>query len=658
MIQLQQIDLEFSDKSVFRRLDWHIRRRERIGLVGDNGTGKTTLMRMIVGEMEPDKGRVIRNPRVRIGYLAQQFTYSSNRPLLELVIEAAGDLRSMEREILQLQQALSGMCHESEEQKFTLKRLGHLQELFEHRDGFRVEAEARSILQGLGFAPDVLERPLDTFSGGWQMRAAMARLLLSAPDLLLLDEPTNHLDTDALEWLERYLRAWEGTVVTVSHDRFFLDRTVSRIAELENCCLSEYHGNYSEYRRLKEGDQDRRMAEYHSRQDRIAELERFVERFRYKSSKARQVQSRVKQLEKLKEGLPVIQHEARGLRFRFPSCERSGDTVLELKELGHAYGENEVFSGLNLHIRRGERVALVGPNGAGKSTLTRLISGMEQAVSGEVKLGHKVELEVYTQEVEQALRPEFTVMQSIEEVNRGLSQTELRNLLGRFLFSGDSVFKTVNVLSGGEKSRLAVARLMMARANLLVLDEPTNHLDLKAKNTLQQALHEFQGTVLVVSHDRYFLDGVVTRVLELREGVLHDFAGNYSDYLQAREEAEAAAAAREAAAREQAGEVAPAQKPRSREERKRATDEKIRRGRILREVQKGAELLESRIAKIEKRMGELEQALMQEDVYNDPQKMKEAGVEYARLREEHSELFASWEEAQQRVEDTKTELDS
>ena len=521
---------------------------------------------------------------MRIGYLAQQFTYSSSRPLLELVIEAAGDLRRIEREIVELQHAVSHMEADSEEQHETLQQLGHLQELFEHRDGFRIEAEARSILQGLGFGADELERPLDTFSGGWQMRAAMARLLLSSPDLLLLDEPTNHLDTDALEWLERYLRAWDGTVVTVSHDRFFLDRTVSRIAELTNCTLTEYHGNYTEYRRLKEGDMERRMAELHSRQDRIQELERFVDRFRYKSSKAKQVQSRVKQLEKLKDGLPVIERESRGLQFQFPPCERSGDIALELNGLGHAYNGRDVFSDLNLHIKRGERVALVGPNGAGKSTLTRLISGMEEPVRGEAKLGHKVEFEVYTQEVEQRLNSEHTVLQSLEEVNRGLSQTELRSLLGRFLFGGDSVFKKVGVLSGGEKSRLAVARLMMARANLLILDEPTNHLDLKAKNTLQQALHNFQGTVLVVSHDRYFLDGVVTRVLELRDSVIHDFSGNYSDYLRAREEAEAAEAARNAAiSGAQATEDDRPARARSREERKRATEEKIRRGRVLRE---------------------------------------------------------------------------
>ncbi len=656
MIQCSNLEVRFPDKVLFSQLNWRILPGQRIGLVGDNGVGKTTLMKILAGELEAGEGSIHKAPRISIGYLSQTFSFSSDKPLTELVLEAAGDIRAMEEEIKRTQQALGEEGLSTEDQQGLLTHLGHLQDRFEHLDGYRLEAEAKQILQGLGFRPQDLEEPLSSFSGGWQMRAAMARLLLSSPDLLLLDEPTNHLDVDALEWLERYLKGYEGTVIVISHDRFFLDRVVGRIAEIALGRLKEYPGSYSEYQRRKAEDRERAKAEYLQIKERMQELERFIERFRYKASKASQVQSRVKMLEKMQ--LPEIEQEAKGLQFHFPPCERSGDIVLEARDVAMDYGRGPVFSGLDLTIKRGERVALVGPNGAGKSTLVRLISGLLEPTSGLLKLGHKVELDVYTQEVEDRMEGLNSVLDELSTHNKGLGQTELRGLLGCFLFSGDSVFKKVEVLSGGEKSRLAVAGLLLEKSNFLVLDEPTNHLDLKAKDMLQRALANFGGTVLVVSHDRYFLDGVVDRVLELREGGLIDRPGNYSEFLAWREELEQKTRQETDAQKAVASSQAAGEKPRSREDRKRATEEKIRRGRILREIEARAGKLEEKIAQHEARMNVLEEVLVREEVYSNAEKMKRYSTEYAKLRDALPELYESWEQALEEHERTKLELEA
>jgi ATP-binding cassette subfamily F protein 3 len=660
VIHIHQLAVRFPDKALFENLTWRILPGQRIGLVGDNGVGKTTLMRILAGEREADEGRVHTAPRIRVGYLSQTFSFSSDRPLLEVVLEAAGDIRQLEREMEETRVLLSTLPGDHEDQPALLAHLGHLQERFDHQGGWRLESEARRILQGLGFTPQSLERPLDTFSGGWQMRAAMARLLVAAPDLLLLDEPTNHLDTDALEWLERYLKAHDGTVVVISHDRFFLDRVVTQVAEIARGQLTLYPGNYSRYRVLKDEQRERLAAEAERMRDKVEAMQHFIERFRYKASKASQVQSRVKQLEKLE--IRDVEKEERGVHFRFPPCERSGDIVLELAGLGMDYGQGFVFRDLDLLVKRGERVALTGPNGAGKSTLARLVSGLQQPTAGEVRLGHKVELDVYTQEVEDQMDPRRTVLDELSSHNRGLGQTELRTLLGAFLFSGDSVFKKVEVLSGGEKSRLAVAGILLDKCNLLVLDEPTNHLDLKAKDMLQQALASFTGTVLVVSHDRYFLDKVVTRVLELRDGRLLDRPGSYSEFVEWRDamlqDEAAARPATSSASPGPDGEAEAPSRPRGREERKAATQEKIRRGRILREASEKAEALEGEIARREARQSELEQALAREEIWNNPEKMKQATTEYARLKEKLAELYPKWEAALAELEDVKVALEA
>jgi ATP-binding cassette, subfamily F, member 3 len=657
LIRINKIHLEFADKVIFKSISCHMRPGERIGLVGDNGTGKTTLMRIIMGLTEAQSGSVNITKRIIPGYLAQDFSFSSNGDLIDVVIEAAGDLKSIEREISELQNILPGIQHETEEYNSVMHRLGHLQEHFENCDGFKIKFKAERILAGLGFKREEFAKPLDQFSGGWQMRAAMARLLLSAPDILLLDEPTNHLDSDTVEWLERYLRSYDGTVVIVSHDRFFMDRTIKRVLEIEHCELKDYPGNYSEFRRRKEEEKIKLLAEYESTRQRRTELEKFIERFRYKASKASQVQSRVKMLEKLP--LPEIEHEKGGIDFHFPPCERSGDIVLELNSLGKDYGNGPIFEDLNLIIKRGERVALVGPNGAGKSTLIRMICGLDKNISGSCELGHKVELDIYTQEVEELMDSSKTVLQELESHNRGLNLTRLRSLLGRFLFSGESVFKKVEVLSGGEKSRLAVAGMLLGRSNFMLMDEPTNHLDLKAKDTLQKALSNYQGTILLVSHDRYFLDTVVDRVIELREGRITDLPGNYSNFLRWREKLEEAEQQKKRIVSDQNSKlnVNSGSRPRSREDRKAQTEEKIRRGRVLRDTRQLIEKLEKKISGAEDRMSILEIELSKVEVFSDPEKMKTASIEYSRLRERLSDYYQRWEEAQQKHEELQELLE-
>jgi ATP-binding cassette subfamily F protein 3 len=441
-------------------------------------------------------------------------------------------------------------------------------------------------------------------------------------------------------------------VIVVSHDRFFLDRTVSLIAELDRGELKLWTGNYSRFLEQKADEQERIASEYLRQRERIAELERFIDRFRYKASKASQVQSRIRMLEKIQR--IEVESESRGIRFHFPACERSGDVVLACEGLSHRYGQGPaVFQPLDFHINRGERVALTGPNGAGKTTLSRIICGLMSPSDGQCRLGHKVELDYYTQEAEEGMDRSATVLEELSKHNAGLGQGQLRSLLGSFLFSGDAVFKRIEVLSGGEKSRLAVATLLLKKSNFLVLDEPTNHLDIKAKDVLQQGLAAYAGTVLVVSHDRWFLDRVVTRVVEIREGRLWEYPGNYSDFLAARENELAAAEA--PASTVTSGDEA-ATRPRSKEDRRKATEEKIRKRRILREHEQAATTLERTIEQRENRMANLEAELSKPEILADGPRMGTLTTEYNRIRKELPELYARWEAAQALVENCKAEL--
>jgi len=524
VIQLEEVSKSYGGQRLFEALSWRLVAGERIGLVGPNGVGKTTLCRLLAGVEEPDSGRVSRDRGVTVGYLAQEVGGAAAGSVLAEVLSGFDDVWAIERELEELGAMLA--THPSEA---LTERYGELQHRFENGGGYRLEAEAGVILGGLGFRRDDVHRPLGEFSGGWRMRAALARLLLLRPSLLLLDEPTNHLDLESLAWLEEFLPGYEGTVVVVSHDRYFLNRMVTSIAELSPGGLALYPGTYDAYLTQREARRELLAARARNQAKRIAEIERFIERFRYQATKARQVQSRVKMLERIER--VAVDGPGRRVRFAFPAPARTGRMVVTLTDVDRAYGDNVVYRGLNLTVERGERIALVGINGAGKSTLLKILAGVLPVDRGTRALGAQVSVHYYAQHQIDALDPARTVLEELEAAAPEAMRTRLRTILGSFLFSGDSVEKRVAVLSGGEKARLALARMLVHPAPFLCLDEPTNHLDLASRSVLEEALAEFGGTIVFISHDRYFINRLATKVIEISGGRLHISLGSYDDYL-------------------------------------------------------------------------------------------------------------------------------
>ena len=543
MIQLVGVEKRFGHQLLFSDLTWHVRRGERIGLVGPNGAGKTTLLRIMAAEVEPDLGQVVRSRGVRLGLLDQEPEFTGEFSVLEEVRRASPERLAIEEEI----EALEGRLGEAA--PALLERYGELQDRFEAMGGYSAEADARRVLCGLGFTDAELADPASRFSGGWRMRIALARLLLTRPDVLLLDEPTNHLDLESIVWLEDQLRMWEGAVITVSHDRYHLNRNCERIADLGPCGVTVYVGGYDRFCEQRDEARALLQKKWAQQQQEIAKTERFVERFRYKASKAAAVQSRVKQLEKLDR--IEIASSAKAMRgFRFPQPGRSGRIVMEMTAASKAYGDNVVYSGLDLTIERGWRIALVGVNGAGKTTLLRLVAGVLELDTGERKPGHNVNIGYFAQHQLEDLNPALSVMQEMEAVADIQTWPMVRGLLGAFLFSGGDVDKPVGVLSGGEKARLALCKLLLRPVAMLLMDEPTSHLDLESRSSLEDALQRYEGTMVVVSHDRYFINAVCTHVLEVERGGVRWFPGTYDDYLWKKAEEERAAAADQAAGEE------------------------------------------------------------------------------------------------------------
>jgi ATP-binding cassette, subfamily F, member 3 len=531
MIQLSAGGKQFGPKVLFEGLDWLLTPGDRVGLVGANGTGKSTLLKVLAGLETLDVGTLSTAKGITRGYLPQDGLELAGRSVLEECLSAFGNLLEMEREIELLTHSMAELDPAGEEYARVAERYHALETEFQHRDGYSLEAQAGAVLNGLGFSREDQARQTGEFSGGWQMRIALAKLLLTRPNLLLLDEPTNHLDLESRNWLEQYLENYPHAVVLVSHDRYFLDVTINKIVEIWNRRAWFYAGNYDRYITQKDERKAQLEAAYRNQQDRIHHLEVFINRFRYQATKARQVQSRIKELEKIERiELPP---EEKTIHFSFPQPPASGRLVAEFREVAKSYDEKQVFAGVNFAIKRGDRVALVGVNGAGKSTLIKLLAGVEPVTAGETALGHNVEVDYFAQDQYKALDPEARLIDDIASVAPAAlsGQTQLRTLLGSFLFSEDEVFKRIEVLSGGERNRYALARMLLRPANFLLLDEPTNHLDLRAKDVLLEALRKYTGTVVFVSHDRYFIDNLATRVFEIGGGEVHDFPGNYEDYL-------------------------------------------------------------------------------------------------------------------------------
>ena len=531
MIQLAAAGKHYGPKTLFENLDWLITPRDRAGLVGANGTGKTTLLKVLARLERLDSGEVTFAKGVTAGYLPQDGLTLSGRTVIGECMSVFGDLLSMEQEMETLMGKMADLDPAGEEYQQVSERFHEIDTEFQHRDGYSLEAQAGVVLHGLGFPKEDWHRPTDQFSGGWQMRIALAKLLLAKPNLLLLDEPTNHLDLEARNWLEEYLHDYPHAYVLISHDRYFLDVTVGKMVEIWNKRVHFYTGNYEKYLREKTARREQVEAAYKNQRDRIEQLEMFINRFRYTATKAKQVQSRIKELEKMDR--VEVPPEEKTIHFHFPQPQASGRAVVECKGVSKSYGPKLVFKDVNFTIERRDRVSLVGVNGAGKSTLIKLLTGVEPATTGEIRLGHQVEPDYFAQDQYKELDGEARLLDDLARVApTALSgQTELRSLLGCFLFTEDDVFKRIRVLSGGERNRYALARMLVRPSNFLLLDEPTNHLDLRAKDVLLEALAAFIGTVVFVSHDRYFIDKLATRIFEIENGEVHVFPGNYEDYL-------------------------------------------------------------------------------------------------------------------------------
>ena len=531
MIQLSSAGKHFGSKTLFQELNWVIGEKERVGLVGGNGTGKSTLLKVLAGMETLDEGSRSASKETTTGYLPQDGLSLSGRTVLEECLSVFGHLLDIEREMETLTHKMAELDPSSNEYGKVADRYHRIETEFQRSDGYSLEAQVGAVLNGLGFSRDDAKRAVEEFSGGWQMRVGLAKLLLRKPNLLLLDEPTNHLDLEARNWLEEYLNNYPFAYVLVSHDRYFLDVTVDRILEIWNRHTHFYTGNYDRYLEQKAERRAQLEASQKNQQEQIHHLETFINRFRYQATKARQVQSRIKELEKIdKIELP---DEERVIHFSFPQPRPSGRMVAELRSVTKNYGEKSVFENVSFVLNRGDRVALVGVNGAGKSTLIKSLSGAEPVTKGELRLGHNVELDYFAQDQYKVLNPEARLLDDLTSFapTAVSNQTQLRTLLGSFLFSADDVFKRIGVLSGGERNRYALARMLLRPANFLLLDEPTNHLDLQAKDVLLEALRKFTGTIVFVSHDRYFIDKLATRIFEIEGGKLEDYPGNYEDYL-------------------------------------------------------------------------------------------------------------------------------
>ena len=535
MLQLQDVTKSFGEKTLLEHVTWQVGDRDRVGLCGPNGAGKTTLLKMLAGLDEPDTGVIQKPNALTLGYLPQDGLAHSGRSVVAEASLALKPLLDLKHEMHDLEARLGDSSLSAAEHDAVLARYSEVQDRFRLSDGYQIELKVATVLRGLGFEPDAQQQPTDHLSGGWQMRLALAKLLLSEPDLLLLDEPTNHLDLDARNWLEEYLVAYPHSVILVSHDRYFLDAVVTHIADLTLRKITEYHTNYTRYLEQRDAALER-LREAKRRQDEeIQRVEEFINRFRYQATKAAQVQSRIKMLEKV-ERLEVPPERKR-IHFQFPAAPKSGRMVLELKNARKQYGDKIVLDDVSLHIERGDRIALVGHNGAGKSTLMRMLSGEEHPDRGSRTEGHQVVMQYFAQDEATRLDPALTVHDTLSSGSPHHMVPAIRNILGGFLFSGDDVYKKAGVLSGGERTRLAVARMLLRPSNTLLLDEPTNHLDIDSKEVLLDALADYGGTLMFVSHDRYFVEKLATKIVEVGDGRALLYPGDYKSFLWSKSQA-------------------------------------------------------------------------------------------------------------------------
>ena len=661
-----KISKSFGGRVLYSNATLQLNAGERWALVGPNGAGKTTLLKIIMGLESADEGTVTFAKDATLGYLEQETELMGDRTALNEVIESAHEIKQWERKVNDLSIKIAETPEGATLNKY-LEDYAHAMERFERLGGYELESRARQILAGLGFPVEDFDKPAKEFSGGWQMRISLSKLLLRRPDVLLLDEPTNHLDLESVQWLERFLSSYDGTVLLVSHDRSFMDACVTHVAALENRMLVTYTGNYSGYLHQREENLEQLRAKRAAQERDIAHMETFIERFRYKPTKAKQVQERVAKVEKIREELVVLPEQSHHMHFRFPEPPRTGDTVISLEGVAKSYEDNFVYDNVDLKLYRGDHVALVGPNGAGKSTLMKLIAGKLKPDAGQISLGQNVTEAYYAQHQLEELNPSNTVLAELDTVAAGWTTSEERRLLGAFLFHGDDVEKRVNVLSGGERARLALAKMLVSPDPLLLLDEPTNHLDIDSVDVLEKALVDFPGTIILISHDEHLVRAVANKVVDVRDHKVTVYDGDYDYFLFKLAELQAAAQGETSSktvssygtsgartvksSGPEAGQAAGSSRNvKTKEQRRAEAEERNRRSRALRETKKRLDEVEAALTPAHKRYDELMTLMADEALYNDPQKFDECMAEYQALSKKIPALEAEWLELSEKME--------
>ncbi len=633
MIDLSNISLQFNGNYLFRDVNYKINSGDKISLVGANGTGKSSLLKIITGELQPESGKVLKQKDISIGYLPQDNVTHAGKTLIDETRSALTDIMRLHDKEKELTDALTNKDISDEEREDLVNRLGEVHHRLEELDSYSANSRVEKILLGLGFEENDFERLSNEFSGGWQMRIALAKILISQNDLLLMDEPTNHLDLDSLEWLTSFLKAYKGALLIVSHDKHFVNAVTKKTLEIYLGKFNTFNGDYDAYLNYKEERDKQAAAQYILQQKKIKDTEQFIERFRYKATKAKQVQSRIKQLEKI--SLVELPDFKEDISVKFPPPPPSGKINMELKSIFKSYGDKKIFEDLNFQIDRGDKIAFIGPNGAGKSTLAKIIAGVINFDKGKRIIGHNTIISYYAQDVADNLNPDLDILETLEAVSENQTVGQLRSLLGSFLFSGDDVFKKVGVLSGGEKSRVALAKILLTKSNLIILDEPTNHLDMSSKEVLQKALVKFDGSLVLVSHDIDFLNPIVNKVVEIKKNHFKIYIGGIDYYLSKRQEL---LLEEDTKVKQTAAETV------SRKEQKRFEAEaRQKKYEATKDISKKIKKLEEEIEKLESREDDLEKLMLEPETYNSPIKAREVTIELNQLKSNLENKVSAWE---------------